>query len=101
MDITFFEIHLDGAQFGPKSIGDAMWGSETGDGTMEDGTMEGERMDEETSGGRSRSPARFAPLFALFAVGAGYVAYRRFGRGGGDDGSESFDADVEAVEIEA
>jgi hypothetical protein len=104
MDITFFEIHLDGAQFGPKTIGDAKWGD-----AMADDAMEGERTDEETTvvtgeesyGGRSRSPPRFAPLFVLFVVGAGYVAYRRF-RGGDDgDGGESFDADAEAVEIEA
>ena len=104
MDITFFEIHLDGAQFGPKTIGDATWGGET-----EEDATEGERMDEETtvvtgeepSGGRS--PPRFAPLFVLFVVGAGYVAYRRFRRGDDGDAVETFDADpdAEAVEIEA
>ena len=111
MDITFFEIHLDGAQFGPKTIGDAKWSGET-----EGDTTEGERTDEETtvvtgegsSGGRSRSPPRFAPLFVLFALGAGYVAFRRFrGGDGGDggesggDGGESIAPDAESVEIEA
>jgi hypothetical protein len=111
MDITFFEIHLDGAQFGPKTIGDTKWGDAMADDAMDGETTERERMDEgttvvtgeESSGGRSRSPPRFAPLFVLFALGAGYVAFRRFRRGDDGDGGESFDVDpdAEAVEIKA
>jgi hypothetical protein len=109
MNITFFEIRLDGAQFGPKTIGDAKWGDAKWSGETEGDTTEGERTDEETtvvtgegsSGGRSRSPPRFAPLFVLFALGAGYVAFRRFRGGDGGDGGESIAPDAESVEIEA
>ena len=88
MDVTLFEIHLDGAQFGPATIGGESEGNEATAGPVEGG-----------SGGRSAPRAlRFVPVFVAVAVG--YAAWRRF-RGGSDGDGDALDADAEAVEIEA
>jgi hypothetical protein len=96
MDITLFEIHLDGAQFGPATIGGEPAGDE---GVDEEATV---ATGGDGSGGRSGSPPRFVPVVLAVAIAAGYVAYRRF-RGGGAavHGDEAPDVDAEAVEIEA
>ena len=88
MDVTLFEIHLDGAQFGPTTIGGESESEEATAGPVEGG-----------SGERSAPGAlRFVPV--LVAVAVGYAAMRRF-RGGGDEDALVATPDAEAVEIEA
>jgi hypothetical protein len=99
MDITLFEIHLDGAQFGPATIGDEMMermGKKSGTGEPAESEMVDESGESE-SGGRSRSPPRFLPVVVLLGIAVGYAVSRRFR--GGDEGT--MDVDAEAVEIEA
>lgn len=99
MEVTLFEIHLDGAQFGPAAIGDEMMERMGRMGRSRE-MHEETTMDETSEGRRSRSMARravrFVPVVVVFAV-AGYAARRRF-RGGSE---EMVDDDAEAVEIEA
>jgi hypothetical protein len=93
MDVTLFEIHLDGAQFGPATIGGESEAEDATAGPVGGGPVEG------GSGERSAPRAlRFVPV--LVAVAVGYAAMRRF-RGGGDEDALVATPDAEAVEIEA
>ena len=88
MDITFFEIHLDGAQFGPTTIGGESEAEEATASPVEGG-----------SGERSAPRAlRFVPV--LVAVAVAYAVSRRL-RGGEDEDAFVATPDAEAVEIEA
>lgn len=93
MDVTLFEIHLDGAQFGPASIGDATDDDET----IASGALEA-HSDEHGPDEGSRSFARrvlpFVPVAIAFVVVVRYAVSRR-------SGGDALDADAESVEIAA
>lgn len=90
MDLTLLEIHLDGAQFGPATLG----GRGEHDETVSSGATESGSGSVEGSRSAARRALRSAPIVIALGVAVGYAISRRFGRG---DGS----LDAEAVEIEA
>lgn len=97
MNITLFEINLDGAQFGPATIGKPVRDKRAGRERMDEETTVVTGSDESRSDGSGRAGgfARFTPVLIVIGTAVGYAAFRRF------RGSGAVDVDAEPVEIEA
>ncbi|MFC6940335.1 hypothetical protein ACFQE8_10230 [Salinirubellus sp. GCM10025818] len=102
MDITLFEINLDGAQFGPATIGEPVRGKRAKGERMTEGTTvvtgagdSGANGNGTSGGGRAGRFARFTPVLVVAGVAVGYAAFRRF-----RDRSPRLGVDAEPVEIE-
>lgn len=80
--LTLFELHFDGAQFGPRNLGD-----DADDGATED-------VESEQSGGRR--VLRLVAASILFSLIATAIA-RRFA---GDDSEIGIEEDVEDISID-
>ncbi|ARS90490.1 hypothetical protein [Natrarchaeobaculum aegyptiacum] len=100
---TFVELHLEGAQFGPSTISDALPFGDAGPALEGEAETETESAIEETSGdlegddeSGSKGKAAIGAIVALaFLVGIG-VAVKKF-RGGDEEEADALEEEPEVI----